>query len=1075
MASRPEVDDKVRRTAEERSVLQDSASFHTAMSRRSLDQSHEEEGHDEGPHGEQSRQERSHVEQPTKPREHTTKTPAPPRPTLRDRLHDKASRSGQSRRRSAIESFQSHRQQMKAQSTERRSSLHKMLGSIFSAVSPGEMPSPTTEASPQRSPFAPSGGTPRGSIREYFAQSLEVVGPGAFLFSSPRFSEIEYDNSLSRTSSLQVPSIKSVSVRTSEGVMPAIHRATSFSTGVGSFSEGSILDPCLGTSHTISRRVSDVLLRHENDVLQEFEEELDEVAHGRSVSFPEALLSALKSAAVCSISPMTSLPAEIISDILGYLSPLDFNAARRTCRTWMRASLSRHLLVQQLKLGGWLSGADRELKSYRERLTIEEAPSAGDEEWLLSRIIARECSVSHGWTGNGLPSQTPTESPPAAFLRTSETDFADLSNGYAGPQGRHGSGLIFQVSVCSRFVLVAESAVIYVYELCGDKIVLVSSVVCPKRVLAMSMDTTGGRYAIAALMDGRMGLVCELIARPKQTGAEPEGSLTDEELMESLSKDMDANSSSCQHPYVERRSAEIKPSSSGFAPGYSNFPETSRIAQGRGSSIPQLEAIDVQNSSRSFSLRGTTDETSRARNLINRSWNLLLPNNQFGQRGSAGSLPANLHSGHCDFETGPRTIYRNVCSEDDPPRSVAISPQRRCVAFGCANGIELHWIDAIDGLDYNRWFPLTSPSDHLYFILARPGLDTSKKLRIISSAAHPSLLPALSRRFYPSRASLAPSILNISQTNPLPHLPASSQNRSLSVSGGLTIDHFRAVPLADGYHFLYTDPHKNTLWLGADAPAGRLRLCHKVALIPPATLSTAKQFPLEPLRSTSAASVVVPVIYAAAADLTFGVRVVAVYADTIVLFSVPPDPGSPSLPERRSPMEAAAAVWPRCVLGVVVGELDGIVDVAVGTELGVPGAALTVWAFGVDGRAAAFELGSRPRDGLSGGEGERSVLRRVIRRDGEVEDLGRGDAENEMVARDTLAWAGEEDGASLVGGTRQEGKMVGKKGSRSTYFDGTLPQTLREGEEDGAGDCDVEVLDTPSLDDGYLVVRAKSG
>jgi hypothetical protein len=37
-----------------------------------------------------------------------------------------------------------------------------------------------------------------------------------------------------------------------------------------------------------------------------------------------------------------------------------------------------------------------------------------------------------------------------------------------------------------------------------------------------------------------------------------------------------------------------------------------------------------------------------------------------------------------------KSTYRNLCCEDDLPRSVAICPQRRCVAFGCHGGIELH-------------------------------------------------------------------------------------------------------------------------------------------------------------------------------------------------------------------------------------------------------------------------------------------------------------------------------------------------------------------------------------------------
>lgn len=55
---------------------------------------------------------------------------------------------------------------------------------------------------------------------------------------------------------------------------------------------------------------------------------------------------------------------------------------------------------------------------------------------------------------------------------------------------------------------------------------------------------------------------------------------------------------------------------------------------------------------------------------------------------------------------GPETKrfrhFQNLCSKDDPPRSVSICPQRQCIAFGCGAGLELHWVDALTGQDLNR-------------------------------------------------------------------------------------------------------------------------------------------------------------------------------------------------------------------------------------------------------------------------------------------------------------------------------------------------------------------------------------
>jgi hypothetical protein len=45
-------------------------------------------------------------------------------------------------------------------------------------------------------------------------------------------------------------------------------------------------------------------------------------------------------------------------------------------------------------------------------------------------------------------------------------------------------------------------------------LIAITSILCPRRVLAASMDTSSQRFAIAALLDGRMGLVCDLDEDP---------------------------------------------------------------------------------------------------------------------------------------------------------------------------------------------------------------------------------------------------------------------------------------------------------------------------------------------------------------------------------------------------------------------------------------------------------------------------------------------------------------------------------------------------------------------------------
>ncbi|KAG6002265.1 hypothetical protein E4U43_001148 [Claviceps pusilla] len=111
------------------------------------------------------------------------------------------------------------------------------------------------------------------------------------------------------------------------------------------------------------------------------------------------------------------------------------------------------------------------------------------------------------------------------------------------------------------------------------------------------------------------------------------------------------------------------------------------------------------------------------------------------------------------------------------------------------------------------------------------------------------------------------------------------------VGGGIgtvlarSADHYRAVPISDGYHVLFTDPRTGCLCLGTDAPIGSVtRLVRKVWFRPPA-----------------AALSVIPILYAAGSDTRHGLRVVATFAaagpmgiphsneQLIAFFTVPPD------------------------------------------------------------------------------------------------------------------------------------------------------------------------------------------
>ncbi|KAI8935799.1 hypothetical protein NX059_007317 [Plenodomus lindquistii] len=538
-------------------------------------------------------------------------------------------------------------------------------------------------------------------------------------------------------------------------------------------------------------------------------------------------LSAMRS---CSIPAAHRLPLEILQSILLGLGPKDFNAARHTCRNWMLASLDLSLLNTMLNRGGWQSSARSSDLMTDEARAGYQPVAAESKLWTISRRVSRQCALSSGWTGNGLDDRS-------AFSENSHIDFDELSNGHASPASGAACGLIFSASLCGYFLCVARDTIIFVYDLQSGVLKPVTSVISPRRVLSMSMDVSSGRHAIAALLEGRMGMVCEL-----QYGRKPTSVVT-------ADRSIDSFLSSGKAPTKQTFSAISADSNSTNNNAQRRPPMQ---AQDRGS----FHAIDVISNHQHIFLQEANDSRAHEQNLINDSWP------EFHGPTSRQHLQKKSNSAACGhtipLESGTSTFYRHLCSEDDPPRSVSICPQRRCVAFGCSAGIELHWIDALTGRGLNRWFPLTAPSDHLFFLSPRPGFESAKKLRLISSAAHPDERSSISRRFF-SRPTVG-SFWGSFGFESLTRRP-----------GSPGCDHYHAVPLSDGYHVLYIDPATDHLTLGCDAPlGGPTKLLRKIVFLSPDKKS-------------------VPRMYAAAADMSQGALITVAFGDAIILYNIPPD------------------------------------------------------------------------------------------------------------------------------------------------------------------------------------------
>ncbi|KAK7521750.1 uncharacterized protein IWZ02DRAFT_371662, partial [Phyllosticta citriasiana] len=550
-------------------------------------------------------------------------------------------------------------------------------------------------------------------------------------------------------------------------------------------------------------------------------------------------------------SPMPNLaasrlPAEIIQEIFLYLHPKDFNSARHSCRNWMISSLDSSLLRTMLQRGAWWCGAHGELWSHT-------TDSRSSEEWLLSRHLARQCALSSGWTGNGVDKSSSDGA--CALVKTAEVKFSELSHGYIGTSGNPAPPLIFAVSICGQYLMIAEASMIYIYLLGEGGIRLLTNVVCPRKALAMSMDASEHRFAIAVLLEGRMGMVCDLKFGPTHREAP---NVLPGDYIESTSGNRSTSGPSL---FTSRLYPLDSRASSGFQnASHMETPQT-------------FSTVNVRNSDMNSTLYETTNPEAHNENLINQTWNLhlhYLDHSRHCQRKHKHTIFCDYISpnGRMPLENGPHTIYRHLCSEDDPPRSVAICPQRRCVAFGCSSGIELHWIDARTGQDLQRWFPLSAPSDFLYFLNPRPGVDSAHKLRIISSIAHPQDREGIRSRFFPETPA------NILAWD---YRAVDRESRCSAVP---STDHYRAVPLSDGYHHLFTDPVSSALYLGSDAPlGGGVKLLRKIRFIPPAT-AVPRFFAPELLPPTA---------YAVGAALEMGARVAAAYGSAIVLFNVPAD------------------------------------------------------------------------------------------------------------------------------------------------------------------------------------------
>jgi hypothetical protein len=757
--------------------------------------------------------------------------------------------------------------------------------------------------------------------------------------------------------------------------------------------------------------------------------------HAQIWTPPESLATRAVSSKPISLG--AQLPTEILQQIFYMLTPVDFNSARRICRVWFISSLELSVLKAMSSRGGWSRCVQRDL-AVNQAL----APASRiNDEWVVSKRLARECTLGPDWTGNGVSDNEDQHSSPkkSGFAHTSTIDFTDVpvSHLLAG-----GAGTIFTVSTCGKFLMAANGCLVYIYELNRShdpryisvtrpgSLRPVTSIICPRRVLACSMDASSRRYAIAVLLDGRMGMVCEIAAKhiaPEGASTRSTHNSADDETSDPSEASLDKSQKVGEfheHSFLDQVYFDSPGPS--FASGFSTSLSPFILGRSPTSATSIPDEYVWRGAIKSYMPEPVQTTRRKSRPSLPRT-HVIDPGSRLYS--SLPPVQEKIHTNNSmPIEMGPRSLYRSLCSDDDPPRSVAICPQRRCVAFGCSAGIELHWVDALTGQDLSRWFPLTAPSDYLFFLPPRTSIDSAKKLRLISSAASPGERPAISQRIAGRATRNSPFWERLgygtssqesngeasSDQHLISRLRANTQSRVFSGSIDCS-DHYRAVPLSDGYHVLFTDPTTGLLCLGSDAPVGGpTKLLRKIWFQGPAGRGS-------------------PVAYAGSLDVGGSVRVVAAFdsgsEQSIWFFSVPGDVfaankgfhfvlGNSHLqtwshrcthdnrspdwvewwPDRglnewlnydNDPIQGVLPrpVWPVKIRGQEVGVCSALVDLAVHS-----GPSMTVWAFSRQGIAKVWRI----NDGNNATARDIWVARDGTVREGDGEgDIEMGDADDQ--------------------------------------------------------------------------------
>lgn len=349
-----------------------------------------------------------------------------------------------------------------------------------------------------------------------------------------------------------------------------------------------------------------------------------------------------------------TLPTEMLQAVYWLLGPLDFHAARHTCRTWLTASLEPSLLKAQSRRGGWTSYAEAQFN-----------PLHPARSHVLSRYLVVECVLGGGWTVDP-PLVRKEVVDLVGIRRSSDTDSERSSTAQA-------RNIIFTASVCGKYALFARGAEIDVYALDGPAFVPIARLQCIKPVAVVAMHTTSEHLAVAALLDDRTGTTFNLEVFRRECHPAQDWEPAHE---------LNNISTACASV------TELGPGDAVRSRYWEFNDGLGDMRAGR----PVRDSMMLRDGSEQHGhLR--SQERPRAVMAMARDTQYFTPYSN-PQVHKAFRLSEDV-SPVQDNAAPKRCIYYNIGSPHDPPRSVAICPERRCTAFGCATGIELHWVSGL--------------------------------------------------------------------------------------------------------------------------------------------------------------------------------------------------------------------------------------------------------------------------------------------------------------------------------------------------------------------------------------------